>query len=453
MTTFIINGLRFNCGENNCSKAPKYCKDCVLSRLKKMGFEIIEEINVTSIDEKLLQIQQDRIWQIFLDVLNIKHIIIMDKESGVSLLNYPVSAVDVDAGLLSGFIQANISFSESTKSLQADSSSIIDNPFYEFQYQTFNILLKNGNYIRLCMILDHKASDTMKKHVSTFLIDFENAFEKIFKEFQETGEFDSDNMVNFIINTFNISLVFPMTLAHAIPPENLEIINNNPIKKAIMNLSKDFLSSKQFFYINSLLNELKNIVNFDANFLLNEIYQLYENKTIIPMPLETVVNNIQTQQETIERQTKEIEPISSIILSDADMDALDEQIKILDDETAIKFIKDLIKKGKDAEKISTYEIAQKEYKKALIVAEGFDFKEETNKLLGMIFEAGKKAKQVELDFAMQAAGNAEKNNDNINAIYYYQKAVKILTYFLIYNGSDSKIKKIKKRIQDLRENL
>jgi len=49
--------------------------------------------------------------------------------------------------------------------------------------------------------------------------------------------------------------------------------------------------------------------------------------------------------------------------------------------------------------------------------------------------------------------NAEKNNDNINAIYYYQKALKILEGFLIYDSSDSRMKKLKKKILKIREDM
>jgi hypothetical protein len=455
MTIFIINGLKFDCETNaiNCPKAPKSCRECVLTRLRKLGFIIESDLNILSIDEKFLQTEREKTWQRFLDVLNIKHIILMDKESGVALLNYPVSAVDIDAGLLSGFIQANITFSESSKDLNISSDIIAENLFYEFQYQNFNILLKNGDYIRLCMILDQKASEYTKRSVSRFLLEFEGDFEEKLKVFQETGEFESKNIGEYIIRSFNIALVFPMTLAHAIPPGFSEEIDNNSIKKAVFNLAHEFISSKKFFYINSLLNELINILKIDAHVLLYEIYQLYENKVIVPISLETVANNIQILQQTIERKAKENEPISSIVLSDTDMNTLKEQMKMMNGEAAKKLIKDLIKKGRDVEKVSTFEVAQKEYKKALIVAEGFELKDDVKKLSEIIFEAGKKAKQVELDFAIQAAENAERNSDNINAIYNYQKAVKILRYFQIYNGADNRIKKIKKKIIDLREAL
>jgi hypothetical protein len=453
MATFVINGLKFDCGLLNCSKAPKFCKECIVNKLEKMGFEISTDLEVVSVDEKVIQMERDKIWQKFLDVLNIKHIILMDKESGLALLNYPVSAVNIEVELLSGFIQANIAFSETSKGLSSDLSSSIENPFYELQYQKFNILLKNGEHIRVVMILDHKVSNHLKMLVSKFLKEFEIQFKEVLLNYQQTGAFSSKNMAELIINSFNINLVFPMTLAHAIPPEILEDINKNQIQKAIINLAKDILSNRPFFYIISLLDKVKKIVNLEAKIILYEFYILLEQKIINPTPIETVASNLDLLQEVNEKRATTIKPISSIIISNDDLEELEEQMKTLNEDSAKKAIKVFIKRGKTAEKASTYEITQKEFNKALIIAKEFNLKDQITKVSSLIFETEKKAKQVELDYAIEMGENAEKNSDNINAIYYYQKALKILEGFLIYDSSDSRMKKLKKKILNLREQI
>ena len=83
----------------------------------------------------------------------------------------------------------------------------------------------------------------------------------------------------------------------------------------------------------------------------------------------------------------------------------------------------------------------------------FQLKDMINKISFMVFENEKKAKQVELDFALETGENAEKSKDYINAIFQYQKALKILEGFLIYDSDDSKIKKLKKKIVKLREEM
>lgn len=171
------------------------------------------------------------------------------------------------------------------------------------------------------------------------------------------------------------------------------------------------------------------------------------------MQLETVVTNLEVRQEANQKRAMKIKPISSIIISDDDMTELEEQMENLNKDSAKKVIKNLIKRGKTAEKSSTFDITQKEYNKALIVAKKFNLKDYISKISSMIFETEKKAKQVELDFALETGENAEKSKDYINAIYYYQKALKILEGFLIYDGSDSRIKKLKKKILKIREEM
>ena len=108
----MINGLKFDCGTVNCSKASKFYKECILNKLEKLGFMISTDLQILNLDNEQLQIKRDKIWQKFLDFLNIKHVILMDNKSGLGLLKYSVSAFNIDIELLSGFIQANITFSE-----------------------------------------------------------------------------------------------------------------------------------------------------------------------------------------------------------------------------------------------------------------------------------------------------------------------------------------------------
>lgn len=458
MVYYLISGIGFNCGriKENCHKSSlNSCRECIIEKLKELGFEITSDTKYTEVEsiENRLQVERDLIWKKFLDVLNIKHIVIMDKESGLALLNYPVSAVDIEVELLSGFIQANIAFSETSKGLSTSSSSMNENSFYELQYQKFNMLLKNGRFIRTILILDHKASELMKIGVSQFLQSFEKQFEDQLTTYQYSGAFNSKNMSNFIIKSFDIDFVYPMTLAHAIPPGELKKIEDNKIQNAILNLIKDTLKTKPFFYINSLLYKVKKIVNLELQIILHGIYKLLENKIIEPIPLETVASNLETLKESDQKKATKIQPISSIIISNTDMSELEEQIGRMDEPSALIVINTLIKRGKSAEKSSTYDISLKEYNKALIIAKRFQLKDLINKISFMVFEIRKKAKQVELDFALETGENAEKNKDYINAIFQYQKALKILEDFLIYDSSDSKIKKIKKKILKLREEM
>ncbi|MFX1366622.1 MAG: hypothetical protein ACFFCE_16790 [Promethearchaeota archaeon] len=457
MVNFKIDQLGFNCGKTKekCPKYPKYCYECIKNTLRKQGFVIDSNLTVFNVDsdERRIKVEQDLIWRKFSDVLNIRHIIIIDKESGLALLNYPVSGEEINADLLSGFIQANITFSESHKESNKSVYSAKDHKFYEFQYQNFNILLKDGETIRLCLMLDNKASEFIRTKVSHFISEFEEIFKQELSNFRSAGLFIYKNMIDYIVNLFEIRLVFPMILTQSIPPNIMEGINQNQIQKAIFNFAKELLLEKSFFFINNLLNRVKKIVNLEARVILYQIYQLVENKIFIPTKLETAVSNLEKIQESQDEKVEKYKPISSIIIKKSDFGDLKEQIEEMDLSAAVDIIKESIKKGKVAEKALNYQEGEREYKKALFLAKEFNLKSEIDGISEILIKLDKEVKQIELDFIIEAGENAEKNGDYINSIQHYQKALKILEDFLIYNISDSRIKKLKRKIIKLREQI
>ncbi|MFX0048254.1 MAG: hypothetical protein ACFE8G_08790 [Candidatus Hermodarchaeota archaeon] len=457
MVYFMIKGLGYNCGynEDKCPKEKQSCIECIKARLTELGFEFDSSIEIYKVDsiEKQLKLERETIWQKFLDVLNIKHIIIMDKVSGLTLLNYTVSGVNIDANLLSGFIQANITFSESGEVSDQYIIPLFEHNYYEFQYKSFNILLKDGDYVRVCLILDHKASNKLKNHTFRFVEEFEQSFEDELSVFQDTGAIDFKDMINAIVESFNINLMFPMTLARSIPPYELEEVKRSLIQNAIYNLAKEMLAVKPFFFIYNMLKRLNKIVNIEDEVVIYEIHQLLERNVFIPTTIEAMANNIESVQVADQKKEIKTSSISSITMNSTDIDAMKAQLKTMDTYSAQKLIKEIMRKAKMAEKDSGFQVTLNEYNKALVIAKDFKFKEEINKISQKIFNLEHRSKSIELDFNIEKAENAEKYGDYINSINYYQKALEILDGFKVYNITDPRIKKLKKKILKLRAEI
>jgi len=457
MVYFKINGLGYNCGQtkDNCPKKVQSCRECIKKRLLDLGFEFDATVDVIKIDsvDKQLKLERETIWKKFLDVLNIKHILLIDKRSGLTVLNNAVSGIDIDANLLSGFIQANITFSESSEVSNKNIPSI-EYQFYEFQYKKFNILLKDGEIIRVCLILDHKASIKLRNQVFQFLEDFEPQFKEELIAFREKGVyFEFREMIDYIVEYFNINLMYPMTLTHSIPPYELEKVKKNLVQKAIYNLAKEMLAIKPFFFINNMLIRLKKIADIEDEIILYELYQLLERKIISPTPIETIANNIESIQTTDANKMMKSSLISPIIDNNADLGDVKKQLTTMDDASVRRLIREIMKKARAAAKDSKFQIALNEYNRALLIAKELNFKEIITKISLKIFNIDRKSKYIELDFNIKKAENAEKNGDIINSINYYQQALKILDGFKVYNAVDTRIRKFKKKIQKLREEI
>jgi len=458
MVYFKINGLGYNCGQTkgNCPQKAQSCRECIKKRLLDLGFEFDATLEVIKIDsvDKQLKLERENIWKKFLDVLNIKHILLMDKCSGLTLLNYAVSGVDIDANLLSGFIQANITFSESSEVSNKNIVPSIEFQFYEFQYKKFNILLKDGDIIRVCLILDHKASIKLRNQVFQFIEDFEPQFKEKLIDFREKGLYiDFQDMIDYIVEFFNINLMFPMTLAHSIPPYELDNVKKNLVRKAIYNLAKEMLGIKPFFFINNMLIRLKKIADIDDEVILYELHQLLERKIISPTPIETIANNIESVQTADHNKMIKSSLISPIINNNTDLRDLKEQLTTMDVYSASRLIREIMKKARTAAKDSKFQVALNEYNRALLIAKELNFKEEIAKISLKIFNIESKSKYIELDFNIEKAENAEKNGDVFNSINYYQHALKILNEFKVYNVLDPRIRKFKKKILKLREEI
>jgi len=457
MVYFQVSRLGFNCGKEKgtCSFYPDRCKECVTNYFAQMGFDVTQNIKVSMIDseEKRIQMQQTIIWHKFLDVLNIKHIILSTKDSGLLVVNYPISRGRINVELLIGFIQANIMFSTSGKAFDNKVGIIKEHKFYELQYETFNIVVKNGNFLRICLVLDQKASETLKHRIAEFLDEYERIYSKKIERLLKTGILDFDDTINFIIETFNIKLVFPMVLTQALLPNDLDAINKNLIQKAIFDFANEFLASKKFFFIHTLLNKVQKIVNLSPHFILYEIYQLLEKHVIIPSNIEAVEDEIRKFQESRAMRIADNELISPIIANDDAVNELKEKARNMNIEEAKKLMKHYMKKGETAEKALAYKEAQKEYEKALYLATGFDFKLDIGRISFMVLELDKKIKNIEIDFCLKAGEKAEKRKDYINAIQYFQQTIALLSDASIFKGneSESRIKKLKKKVSNLQK--
>ena len=213
------------------------------------------------------------------------------------------------------------------------------------------------------------------------------------------------------------------------------------------------LAVKPFFFIYNMLKRLKKIVNIEDEVVIYEIHQLLERNVFTPTSIEAMADNIESVQAADQKKEIKTSSISSIIMKNSDIDELKNQLEAMDEYSARKLIKEITRKAKTAAKNSRYQVTLNEYNKALYIAKDFKFKEEINKISQKIFNLEHKSKSIELDFNIEKAENAEKYGDFINSINYYQKALEILDGFKVYNITDPRIKKFKKKILKLREEI
>ena len=469
MVYFQVSKIGFNCGreKGDCKAYPDNCRGCIIKYFANVGIEADQNMKLHEVnsEEKRVQMQQTIIWYEFLDVLNIKHIILITKDSGLPIIDYPVSNEHLNVEILIGFIQANIHFSTSKSTLvtRENGFEIVETGtthkrarrFYEFQYETFSLLIMNGEKIRVCLVLDKKPSPNLKNRLSEFTHQYESMYKTKIDTLLSTGKLNFDDTINFIIEAFNIKLLFPMVLSHAILPSDLELINKNPIQKAIIDFANELLASKKFFFIPTLFEKIQTILNSDPYLIIYEIYQFLEKNVIIPSNLHEVEKEIREFNVNRARRIADNKLISPIIANDEAINLIKEEARTMNTDEANRLMELCIKKGQTAEKAFIYKEALKEYEKALYLATGFNFELDIGKISFMVLELDKKIKVLELESALEAGEKAEKKKDYVNAIHQFQSAIELMNDTEIFksNGNASKLKKLQKRIAYLQNQI
>ncbi|MFX1339103.1 MAG: hypothetical protein ACFFDK_10885, partial [Promethearchaeota archaeon] len=176
MTYFkLVMGLDCGVDKSVCQLGyPENCFNCLSKKFSDANFLMdIMEVIEQQTQKKRNEILYKHIWRKYQDISTIRHLIILTT-AGLPAFNMAIGDLPIDATLISGFIQANVSFS-------SEELTLLDriNPekkFYEFEYKNFYLLLCNGNLCRICLILDKKASSNLRELLSNFIDIFEDNY-------------------------------------------------------------------------------------------------------------------------------------------------------------------------------------------------------------------------------------------------------------------------------------
>ncbi|TFG03019.1 MAG: hypothetical protein EU540_00420 [Promethearchaeota archaeon] len=449
MTYFkLIAGINCGIDKSVCQNGyPDNCFSCLAKKFSDAGF-LIDIINVTEqhSEQKRKELLYLHIWKKYNDMVTIRHVLILTK-GGIPALNMNIGDLPINAALISGFIQANISFS--SQELTILDKFKLEKKLYEFDYKNFNVILYDGKLCRICLILDKKASKSLKELLIDFAGFFEDNYEDELKKVEELCDEDIlEPAKKLIEQSFEINMNYPLILSSLIPPNIIE--NLSLVQKAIFECAKDLLKEDDYFFITYLMvktSKLLGVVS-DEEILWN-IRQLMKNNIILSQDLEfqkeeseTMVQEKQ-EMEDIFQKIKEKRDFEDIIFETHDMSIEDANIKI----------SSLMKKAEITERNAAYQEALDEYQMALNYAREFNMKKRIDEISSKISEITKLNKEVELKFAMKQATKYELKKDYVVALKYL---FQIKDIFIEENDDgkhDKQLQKIDHRIEKVQKHF
>ncbi|MBD3229163.1 MAG: hypothetical protein GF329_13350 [Candidatus Lokiarchaeota archaeon] len=251
--------------------------------------------------------------QKFTDILNVQHLMIIHKDSGGTIYNYSFQERSFDPDLISGFLTAIASFQidsgiKSQREIEKISSG------FELKYQNFIILMNEGQFIRVALILDQKPSETLRKALNQFKNTFELNYEKELENF--TGNlkvFRDKDIENLIEKIFEASLMWPHRVSEDLTEDTEKDLSS--LESGLLTLAFTIQKDKNFFMAPSLIDAIQEIRRESYREILYAFDNLRNKKIFIAFHVDILAEKLDEfrEMEQVKELTKELEEDEEII--------------------------------------------------------------------------------------------------------------------------------------------
>ncbi len=229
--------------------------------------------------------------QKFSDILNVQHLMILYKETGITIYNHSFQERTFDPDLISGFLTAIASF-QTGSHIKTGKDAITSG--FELTYANFIILVEEGNYTRVGLILDQKPSSELRQSLRKFLNLFENKYEKELKQFSGYIK-PFKNSGKLVEQVFEASLIWPHRVNPNITSEMEKNLTN--FESMILTLALTIQKEKSFFMTPALIEAVLEVKKTKTEEILAAFDDLRKKNIFIPFPLEELAKIIEEDKE------------------------------------------------------------------------------------------------------------------------------------------------------------
>jgi hypothetical protein len=220
----------------------------------------------------------------FSDVANLNRLLVLHKESGICVFD-PFAEENQDATLVAGFLQAISTFGHDL----GDSHRLANNSegartLRELQYEGFRILINDGQFSRVALVLNGTPSEQLRGRLETFTEAFETRYKADFEHWE--GRVDQFNSASDLVEeVFLISLRHP----HGVATRKPKGVQLTSLESDIYKLSLELTKDRQYIFLGQILSTYLVAAKTDKLEALMAIYQLRTKDIFLPIHLAPVL--------------------------------------------------------------------------------------------------------------------------------------------------------------------
>ncbi|MFX0035593.1 MAG: hypothetical protein ACFE9I_08135 [Candidatus Hermodarchaeota archaeon] len=223
---------------------------------------------------------------IFDDAINLEHILVLYKGTGTCIYFKSFGSEQIDPELISGFISAISSFGKDLVSQEE---------LNEITYGDKMLLLSDGEFIRVALVLGKKASIILRRNLMDFIHVFERHYDKDLPSWR--GQLNIFRDAGVIVDDkLNTSIILPHEITYEY--STIKVLKKSQSKEVLKianTLMKE--SERNFFFIATLLKEAAEKTSKDTPEIFMGIKELRDTKILMPIEISTIETKPISQQE------------------------------------------------------------------------------------------------------------------------------------------------------------
>ncbi|MFX1558712.1 MAG: hypothetical protein ACFFC9_15780, partial [Promethearchaeota archaeon] len=223
---------------------------------------------------------------IFDDAINLEHILVLYKGTGTCIFFKSYGSEEIDPELIGGFITAVSSFGKEMVAQEA---------LNEISYGDKMLLLADGDFTRVALVLSKKASLILRTHLREFIEAFEKTYKDILPNWRgQLAHFkNAGQIVDEILNT---SIILPHQISYDFSStKDLKSAHAREVLKVAHSCCEE--AGREFFFIATLLKQAAETSNKDTAEIFMGIKELRDKKMLLPIEISAIGVQPISQQE------------------------------------------------------------------------------------------------------------------------------------------------------------
>ncbi|TXT63975.1 MAG: hypothetical protein BAJALOKI3v1_280013 [Promethearchaeota archaeon] len=229
------------------------------------GYQVYKRVKASKERHRL------KIYNKYMDILNLQYILIIDKKSGLDVYQQKFTGKEMDATLVSGFLDAMRSFGIELTNSKDQTQTI------KLEFQNSKILMTEYKEFRVILIMNENPSEDFLESIRKLSLEIEKYYGDAIRQFRGGSIKEFRNIKKLVDHHLNTSLIYPLEIN-----DNLEIKLSSE-EKSIINRAKHIIKKRNvnYFFVSHLLGTKGGFPVKDAETVLSliekNIFQQYQN--------------------------------------------------------------------------------------------------------------------------------------------------------------------------------